>query len=72
MLFLMSQKVKPNYDYLEAKIQITNPTDLKKKIPEECQKLDFKQLYQDVRPFLFNPNDQKLLHFVSLVEGYEF
>lgn len=72
MLFLMSQKVKPNYDYLEAKIQITNPTDLKKKILEECQKLDFKQLYQDVRPFLFNPNDQKLLHFVSLVEGYEF
>ena len=72
MLFLMSKKIKPNYDYLQQKIGISNSKDLKEKLLQEYSKLDFQDLYQDVKPFLFNPNDQKMLQFVRFIKGYGF
>lgn len=55
-VFLLG-KTKPNYLFLEKRLQISTPTDLKKHLLDLCQKLDFQALAADVQPFLFNPAD---------------
>ena len=50
---------KPNYKYLQQKVGIKNETQLKEKLLERCKKLNMKQVANDVKPFLFNPNDMK-------------
>ncbi len=64
-------KTAPNYQYLQAKVGIKNTVELKAKLLERCQGLDFKQLGRDVEPFLFSPSDvKKVLLFKDFVESF--
>ena len=72
IVFLLSLKVKPNYDYLRLKENIGEARRLKERIFETCAKLDMKAMAKDVSPFLFNPADSKKIElfeqYISQVE----
>lgn len=63
-LFLAG-KVKPNFDYLQAKAGIANTEILKKKLLERCLSLDFKRLALDTAPFLIVPSDAKKIELFT-------
>ncbi len=67
IVFLLGKEVKPNYDYLEFKLGITNEQQLKDRIFDTCSKIDLKEMAKDVAPFLFNPGSDKQ---VLLFEDY--
>lgn len=58
-IVFLAGKTKPNFDYLNTKLKIKNTGELKKRLLEKCQHLNFKQLAKDVEPFLFVPDDSK-------------
>jgi len=58
VVFLLS-KIRPNYNYLKQKLNIANAQSLKKTMIKRYKGLDFKQLANDVRPFLFFEKDTK-------------
>lgn len=68
VVFLLG-RTKPNPEYVAQKLKIKDATDLKKRLLGKCDKFDFKQLAQDVEPFLFSPSDsKKVLHFCEYIE----
>jgi len=63
IVFLLS-RTKPNYDYLREKLGISDENDLRKKFLQKINSLNFVELAEDVKPFLFKPDDnQKVLLF---------
>ncbi|MFH1661731.1 MAG: nucleotidyl transferase AbiEii/AbiGii toxin family protein [Candidatus Falkowbacteria bacterium] len=58
IVFLLSQ-TKPNYDYLQKKLNISNEKELKKQLLSKIKVFDFNNLVKDVEVFLFNPKDSK-------------
>ncbi len=69
IVFLMAQGVKPDYDYLNQKIEVSTPVALKQRILEKCATLDMQEMADDVRPFLFSANeDKKVLLFPQYME----
>lgn len=66
VVFLLS-KTKPNYAYLKMKLDIDSGEVLKTELLDFCKGLNLKQLAEDVRPFLFNPQDSVK---VDLFEKY--
>jgi predicted nucleotidyltransferase component of viral defense system len=60
VVFLL-KNVKPNYAYLKQKLKITNPIQLKKKLIEVCDNIDLNALAKDVDPFLFYPQEKKMV-----------
>lgn len=72
VIFLLGKGVQPNFDFLDQKIQISNPLDLKHRLIEHCNSLDFNFLSKDVQPFLFNSEDSKrVLHFLEFIKSSE-
>ncbi|MDO8529064.1 MAG: nucleotidyl transferase AbiEii/AbiGii toxin family protein [bacterium] len=65
-IFLLS-KTKLNYDYLELKMKIKNGAELKEKLIALENRIDFDDLADDVKPFLFDSEDSKK---VKLFEKY--
>lgn len=64
---------KPNLDYLKLKLGIRDKIDLKNKLLSKCNDLDFKQLAEDVKPFLFYPSDsKKVLFFHDYIKSINF
>lgn len=62
-VFLLG-KTRPNIEYLTQKIGIADGADLKNRLWEKCERLDFKKLAKDVEQFLFVPSDsKKVLYF---------
>lgn len=59
IIFLLGKDHKPNYDYLQTKVGIKTPDDLRSVIIDKCLKLDMKEMAKDVKPFLFDPQDEK-------------
>jgi predicted nucleotidyltransferase component of viral defense system len=59
VIFLLSKQVKPNYDYLKLKVNVSSPGALKEKISETCLKLNMGEMAKDVAPFLFHSTDSK-------------
>lgn len=55
IVFLFSL-TKPNYQYLALKMDIFNPSALKKELLSRITDFDFKELGRDVRAFLINPS----------------
>lgn len=73
LVFLMSRNIKPNYNYLKAKISISDPEALKEAILEKCRQLDMEAMAKDVEPFLFDASDiKKVIRFESVIRQYEF
>ncbi|MCW5589330.1 MAG: nucleotidyl transferase AbiEii/AbiGii toxin family protein [Legionellales bacterium] len=56
-IIFLSNKTKPNFEYLKLKLNIDNINKLKDYLIEKCSKVDFSDLANDVRPFLFNSAD---------------
>ena len=68
VLFLL-QQTKPNYQYLEQKVNIAKPNELKDAILHTCETADFNELSKDVEPFLFYPKDVKRIKmFASYIQ----
>jgi hypothetical protein len=65
IVYLLGQGQTPNYDYLKAKTGIINPNDLRSLILEKCRELDMEEMAADVKPFLFNPKDEKKILLFS-------
>jgi predicted nucleotidyltransferase component of viral defense system len=59
IVFLLGQNIKPNFDYLDFKLQVKNQTQLKEVILQRCNQIDMQEMASDVAPFLFNPKDVK-------------
>lgn len=57
-VFLFSN-TKPNFNYLGLKANIMTMRELKAKLLEKCEKIQFESLVQDVEPFIVNPDDTK-------------
>ena len=64
---LLGNGFKPNYKYLEHKLGINSPKQLKVVVFKKCANINMKEMALDVKPFLFNPNDDKR---VLLFEKY--
>jgi predicted nucleotidyltransferase component of viral defense system len=73
LVFLMAKDIKPNYNYLKAKIAISFSSDLKEAVLEKCEALDMDLMAKDVEPFLFDTSDvKKVIRFEDVVQQYEF
>lgn len=69
IVFLLSLIDRPDYNYLEVKMGISNEKELKKRILEKCNQLKMEEMAKDVQPFLFHPKDvQKVLLFPALIK----
>ena len=67
--FLLSLIDRPDYNYLEFKMGVSNEKQLKERIIEKCNSLNMEEMAKDVQPFLFNPRDvQKVLLFPELIK----
>ncbi|MCI5057833.1 MAG: nucleotidyl transferase AbiEii/AbiGii toxin family protein [Flavobacteriales bacterium] len=67
--FLLGKGIIPNYEYLNVKVGINNAEDLRTKIIQKCNDLDMKEMAADVKPFLFDPKDEKkVLLFTKYME----
>ncbi|MBI2259440.1 MAG: nucleotidyl transferase AbiEii/AbiGii toxin family protein [Flavobacteriia bacterium] len=67
IVYLLGKNVKPNYEYLNFKLKISNETQLKELILDNCKQNNMLEMANDVAPFLFNPKDVKK---VILFEEY--
>jgi len=73
LVYLMGRDIKPNYKYLEAKINISNPKSLKEAVLDHCQQLDMDVMANDVEPFLFDASEvKKVIRFEDVIRQYEF
>jgi len=72
ILFLMGRNVKPDYKFLEQKINVSNDKQLKNYLFKTCENFNFKRLYDDVKPFLWNSDDRRVEKFLEYVEVYGF
>jgi len=69
-VFLLG-KTKPNMDYIRSKLEIRD-NELKDKLLQKCNELDFIYLAKDVETFLFVPDDSKrVLYFYDYIKGLE-
>jgi hypothetical protein len=64
-VFLLGHQVTPSYAYLAQKRGIETPADLKAQLLAHCQTLDMQAMADDVRPFLFNPREDRLVTLSS-------
>jgi predicted nucleotidyltransferase component of viral defense system len=72
IIFLLPQ-TKPNYDYLEKKVNIKNGPELKKMLLTKTAEFDFDKLSDDVEPFLINAGDGKRVKmWTSYIGSLEF
>jgi len=72
VVFLFSQSVKPNYAYLDAKMSAGDPSTLRKAIFDLLERVDLEELANDVRPFLFFPEeDRRVRYFREFWEQVE-
>jgi predicted nucleotidyltransferase component of viral defense system len=69
VVFLLGLGVKPDYRYIDAKLNISNPAVLKDALIAKVDTLVMEEMAKDVEPFLFQPKDvKKIIHFRQLIE----
>lgn len=73
VVFLISKGAKPDYSYLDLKLQIKDAKALKDRLLDTCSKLDMKAMADDVAPFLFtNADAKKIIMFGQYLKQVEF
>jgi len=73
LVFLMGKNVKPDFNYLENKISISEPERLREAVIAKCNQLDMSVMGKDVEPFLFDARDvNKVTQFTEVVKQYPF
>lgn len=68
IIFLLWLTQQPDYGYLQQKIWITTPSQVKEYLLSKSQWLDFSSLQRDVQPFLFDSNNQSVALFPRIIE----
>ena len=72
VVFLLGRNIRPNYNFLEQKIKISNADELKESLIEKLSQLNMKEMAKDVTPFLFNAKDEKkVLLFEKYISNIE-
>ncbi len=59
VVFLSGLRVQPDMAYIKAKTGIASDEELKKAITKKIATLNMLEMAKDVKPFLFNPADEK-------------
>lgn len=59
IVFLLGQGETPNYEYLNMKLGINSQKELRQQVLKKCNKINMKEMAQDVGTFLFNKKDEK-------------
>lgn len=59
IIFLLSKSIKPNFGYLAARLDAPTPNALRHRVSEILTRVRLDDMAADVRPFLFNPTDEK-------------
>lgn len=72
IVFLLGKTQKPDYDYLNYKLSITNAQELKAYLLKQTKALNFAQLQKDVQPFLFDPDNQSVSLFPQIIAQTDF
>ncbi len=68
-----NQKTAPDFDYLEAKLDIGDGQELKERLKKKLRKTDFKELARGVERFLFDPNQRKRVEsFYQEIDRWNF
>jgi predicted nucleotidyltransferase component of viral defense system len=69
IVFLLGQGETPNYEYLDMKLGINSQEELRQQVLKKCNKINMKEMAQDVGTFLFNKKDEKkILLFPEYIE----
>jgi len=69
VIFLLSITDKPNYDYLQLKLNVSNSAQLKERVLDRCSKISMDEMAKDVAPFLFDSKDiKKVSLFTDLIK----
>lgn len=72
IVFLLS-KTKPNYEYLDKKLNIKNGRELKDGLLSKTSEFNFNELAKDTLQFLINGNDEKKIKmFREYIKQFEF
>jgi len=72
IIFLLG-KTRPDFSYLQEKINVGDSDEIKKRLFEKCRDVDFKRLEKEVAPFLFNPDDaHKISFFPDYIKKMDF
>jgi len=67
--FLLSLIDKPNYNYLQLKLNVSNASQLKEIILDRCSKINMDEMAKDVAPFLFDLKEvNKVILFPELIK----
>lgn len=67
--FLLSKITAPDYGYLNMKLGIRTPEELKKRLIDKCATINMTEMAKDVSPFLFDPKEEKkVLFFEQLIQ----
>jgi len=70
IIFLYGIGAEPNIQFLKQHLNINDKKGLQKYLLNKTKDLDFKQLAQDIRPFIINPSDiQKVELFREYVKN---
>lgn len=73
VVFLLSKGIRPDYGYLDLKLEIRNAKALKDRLLDTSSKLDMKAMADDVAAFLFNNADaKKIVMFEQYVKQVDF
>ena len=56
VIFLFS-KTNPDFNFLKEKIGLNEKIEIKERLLLKCEKINFKKLTEDVKPFLFYPSE---------------
>jgi predicted nucleotidyltransferase component of viral defense system len=72
IVFLLWLTQQPDYWYLNQKIWINKPSQVKEYLLDKSQWLDFQALQRDVQPFLFDSNNQSVTLFPRIIEQTVF
>lgn len=71
IIFLLPQ-TKPNYEYLDKKLNVKNGKELKALLLSKTGDFDFDALARDVEPFLIDANDSKKVKmFLPYIQSLE-
>lgn len=73
VVFLLGRNIIPDYKYLNQKLAISNRAELDAILMEKLKNIDMAEMVDDVRPFLFNRNDEKkILLFKQYIEQSKY
>jgi predicted nucleotidyltransferase component of viral defense system len=68
-IIYLSKSAKPDFGYLEQKLNITTEYELKLRVLSELSKISLVEIAKDVNPFLFKSSDTKqILMFKEFIE----